>query len=230
MITMNPIRRALAPAAATAIAALVTVAASACGGATTATTPTNGLENKSPPEVLQQAAAALEAAKSVRFTVISPSGRADARVQHGSAAGTLTKAGHQFRVTIIGRTAYVNTDRAGLKMAGAPLPVQRHGAGRWLKGPASDFTGFTLASLASKLTAYRGPLEPKVGQATLGGKKVVVVGWRDGGKLYVANTGPAYPLRAVLKKGPDAGRIDFTEYGVRFHITAPGKAINFSTA
>jgi hypothetical protein len=73
-------------------------------------------------------------------------------------------------------------------------------------------------------------LEPKVRQATLEGRKVVVIGWRDGSKLYVANTGPAYPLRAELTKGPNVFRIDFTEYGARFNITAPRNAINVSRA
>ena len=60
---MNHIRRAFAL---TAAAAMVTVTASACGGATTATgPPTNGLEKKSPADVLRAAAAALRAAKSV---------------------------------------------------------------------------------------------------------------------------------------------------------------------
>jgi hypothetical protein len=46
------------------MAAMVTVAASACGGATTATgPPTNGLEKKSPADVVRAAAAALRAVK-----------------------------------------------------------------------------------------------------------------------------------------------------------------------
>ncbi len=228
---MNLIRRAFALTAATAMAALITLTASACGGATTATsTPTNGLQNKSPADVLQQAAAALVGAKSVHFVGTGPSGRADVRIQDGSATGTLTLAGAQLKITIIGSDGYINTDQAGLKVFGAPPPVQRHAAGRWLKVPASDFTGLTLADLASQLTAYRGPLEPKVRQATLNSRKVVLIGWRDGGNLYVANTGPAYPLRAELKNGPNAGVVNFTEYGAPLHITAPSNALNPSNA
>jgi hypothetical protein len=231
MISMNLIRRVLALTAATAMAPLVTFAGSACGGAPSATgPPTSGLERKSPADMLQKAAGALKAAKSVRIVGIFPDGVVNARVQRGSASGTLTKAGHKFRVTIIGRAAYINTDQTGLKMSGAPPAVQRHDAGRWLKVAKSGFTGFTFASLASQITAYRGPLEPKVRQATLDGRKVVVIGWRDGSKLYVANTGPAYPLRAELTKGPNVFRIDFTEYGARFNITAPRNAINVSRA
>src|SRR5215471_138401 len=110
MILMNLIRRVLAPTAATAVAVLVTVAASACGGATTATsTPTNGLEKKSPADVLQAAAAGLRAATSVHVVGTAPNGHLDARMQHGSATGTFTVHGHRLRVTIVGGTGYINT-------------------------------------------------------------------------------------------------------------------------
>jgi hypothetical protein len=233
MISMNLIHRAFALTTAAVLAALVTVAASACGGATTTTSiTTNGLEKKSPADVLQEAAAALEAAKSVRVMVTGPSGQthADIRIQDGNATGTVTQAGDQLRLTIIGSDGYINADQAGLKIFGEPPSVQRLAAGRWLKVPASDFTGLTLAALASTLTAYQGPLEPKVRQAILNGKKVVVVSWQDGGKVYVANTGPAYPLHAEFKTGPNAGLADFIEYGAPLHITAPGNAINLSNA
>jgi hypothetical protein len=229
MISMNLLRRASAVTAATAMAALATLTVSACGSAATSTSaPTNGLEQKSPADVLQAAAAALQAATSVHVVGTGPSGHLDARLQHGSATGTITMDGHQLKITIVGGAGYVNADRAGLSMIGAPLPVQRHDAGRWLKVPASEFTGFTPAELASQLTRYYGPLEPKVRQATLNGKKVVVVSWQNGSKLHVANTGPAYPLRAEFTKGPNAGLIEFSEYGAPLHITAPGNAINLT--
>jgi hypothetical protein len=215
--------------AAAGLAALVTVA-SACGGATTSTAAaTNGLEKKSPADVLQAAAAALQAATSVRFVGTAPNGHIDARIQPGSATGMVTAAGLQLRFTIVGGADYINTDRAGLKMFGEPPSVQRQTARRWLKVPASDFKGFSLASRASQLTAYNGPLEPKVRQATLDGKKVVVISWRNGSKLDVANTGPAYPLRGVFTAGPNAGVFSFTDYGSRFHITAPSTAIGSTT-
>src|SRR5262249_61049511 len=82
MMSMTLIRQALALILATATAALVTVAVGACGGATTATgPPTNGLEKKSPADVLQ-AAAALQAAKSVHIAGTGPKGHLDARIQH----------------------------------------------------------------------------------------------------------------------------------------------------
>src|SRR5262250_2556140 len=69
------LRRAVTLTAATAMAALVTVAASACGGAPTAISPTtNGLEKKSAAEVLQDAAATLNGAKSVHVVLTGANG------------------------------------------------------------------------------------------------------------------------------------------------------------
>jgi hypothetical protein len=229
MISMNHIRQAFALTAATAMAALITLTASACGGATTATsTPTNGLENKSPADVLQQAAAALAGAKSVHVVATSPEGHVDFRIQDGSATGTLTQAGHKIRMTKTGSDAYIETDQAGLKAFGVPPSVQRLAAGRWLKVRASDITGFTLADLASNLTEYRSPLAPKVRQTMLNSRKVVLISRQDGARLYVANTGPAYPLRAEMKKGPNASVVNYSEYGAPLHITAPSNAIDVS--
>ena len=226
VISMNIIRRAGVFIAAAVVVSLAAVAVSGCGGATTATgTTTNGLEKKSAADVLQAAAAALSAAKSVHVVATVPGAHLDVRMQGGSSTGTVTQAGVRVGITIIGGAGYVKTDRAGLKMIGAPQPVQRHDAGRWVKDPASghDFTGLTLASFASQLTAYYGPLEPNVRQATLNGRKAVIVTWRNGSQIEVANTGPAYPLRAEFK-GQHPARIDFTEYGARLHISAPRNA------
>lgn len=224
MILMDLIRRVCALTAGVVMAALVLVTMSACGGASA---PTNGLEQKSPADVLQQAAGSLKAATSVHIVGGGSDGRIDARIRQDAATGTLTKDGQQVRVTIIGADGYISADMAGLAMMGVPAEVRSQVAGRWLKFPASNFTGFTLSDLASQLTAYRGPLEPKVSQAMLDGKQVVVVSWRDGSKLYVANTGPGYPLHGDLK-GSGAGQLDFTEYGGHFQVTTPGNVLNVS--
>jgi len=175
MILMNLIRRVLALSAATAMATLVTVATSACGGATTATSaPTNGLEKKSPADVLQATAAALKAAKSVHIVGTGPDGYFDLRTQGSAATGTFAKADIHVKITIIDGDSYAKTNQAGLKAFGAPQPI-RHYVGRWLKLPKQTFKDFALDRIASQLTTYYGPLEPKVRQATLNGKKVVVV-------------------------------------------------------
>lgn len=131
-------------------------------------------------------------------------------------------------MTIIGGTLYVKADQAGLKWFGVAQPGQRQSAGRWLNLGEQHVTGLTLADFASQLAAS-GPLEPKVRQAMLNGRKAVVIRWRDGRKLHVANTGPAYPLRGELT-GQDAGMVSFTECGALVHITAPDNAIAVSSS
>ena len=86
VISMNIIRRAGVFIAAAVVVSLAAVAVSGCGGATTATgTTTNGLEKKSAADVLQAAAAALSAAKSVHVVATVPGAHLDVRMQGGSA-------------------------------------------------------------------------------------------------------------------------------------------------
>lgn len=80
---------------------------------------------------------------------------------------------------------------------------------------------FSLTSLASELTAEESAHggAGTVTQSALAGKKVAVVSYPDGSKLYVASTGTAYPLR--FDDTGAAGSRVFSEYGAAFHITAP---------
>jgi len=153
----------------------------------------------------------------------------DMQVQGGSKILTVIDQGiPKAKFTIIGQYAYVKINPAVLKMLGG-FPLVKSDFGRWLKIPANRLNhggpaGFSLASLAAVLTRPA-PLDPAVRQATLNGRKVVVItDHRHGVTLYIANTGPAYPLRADLM-GPHPQRIDFTDYGANFHITAPRNAI-----
>ena len=58
----------------------------------------------------------------------------------------------------------------------------------------------------------------------------MVVSWRNGSKLYVADTGPAYPLRADFKGQHYPVRMVFSEYDVPLDIAAPSNAIDASKA
>jgi hypothetical protein len=198
---------------------MVTVAASACGGPATATGPstngttatTNGLENKSPADVLHAAAAALRTAKSVHIVGAEVDGHFDFRMQRSS-TGTSTYRGGRTRIRVIGPYAYQKIDRG-------------HHAGRWLKYPVQQFKELIFAEYFSNPFSGYGPLEPKVQQATVHGQKVVVVSWRNGSKVYVAGTGPAYPLREDFKGNYPVWMV-FSEYNVPFDVTAPRNAID----
>jgi hypothetical protein len=234
MISMTIIRRAGAVVAAAAVVPVAALAASGCGGAAaTAGGATNGLEHQMPTAVLQDAARAVAAAHSVQIVWTPPRGngrlsRVDARIQGGSETLTVVDRGvPKATFTIIGQDAYVKINPAVLKMLGGP-PLAKSPFGQWLKIPAArlhlPLQGISTASVAALLGRH-GPLDPAVAQATLDGRKVVVVtDLRTGGKIYVANTGPAYPLRLDFM-GPHPQRLDFSDYGANFHITAPRNAI-----
>jgi hypothetical protein len=221
--------------------ALVALVTSGCGGGTKTSDPqtnptqanapqTNGLEQQSPAQVQQAAAAALKAAKSVHVTGTAINDgkpvRADLRIQGNASSGTMELEGVKLEITTIGNTTYLKANQQTWETLGVPAAAGQRLADRWVKTrpqQVTGLTGFTLDNLASQLIRDDSPWEPRVEQTTLDGTKVVVISQQDGSKLYVANTGPPYPLRGE-EKGANAGRIDFTEYGADFHITAPGNA------
>jgi hypothetical protein len=199
------------------------LALNGCGG----DTETNGLEGASAAQVQRKAAAALESAKSVHVKGTNAFGdgsaQIDLRIEGASGSGTLTVDGMQLAITRVRDVTYIKAGQRMLKLLGAGPAAQRGGADRWLKlGPqqVTALEGFSVQELAAQLAGYDSPVKPRVGQATLDGEKVVVVGMEDGSKVYVANTGPAYPLHGEYT-GKDPGRLDFTEYGADFGIAAP---------
>jgi hypothetical protein len=223
--------------------ALVALALAGCGSGsktsqtqtkapTTIRPVTSGLEHKSAAQVLHAATAALTAAKSVRVTGtgVSEKGKpmqVDLRFQGRSGSGTVQQQGAKLMVITVGDDTWINGDQGAWKQMGAPAEVLSRLAGRWVKlAPRhTELAGFSLTSFTAALAKSDRPLVATVGQSMLDGKQVVVISEHDGSKLYVANTGPAYPLRAE-NKGKDAGRFDFTEYGTDFHITAPSDAVD----
>jgi hypothetical protein len=207
-----------------AVAALVTLLLTGCGGGGT---PTNGLEDKSPAQIQEEAAAAIKGAKGVHVTGTSITdgtpAQVDLQIQNGSSSGTITLEGAHFEITRVGEVTYVKADEAALESLGIPPEMHGLGADRWLKlapQEASGLEGFSLDSFAEQVTMNESTLKTKVEQTELDGKRVVVISTQDGSRLYIANTGPAYPIRGDLK-GANEGRIDFSEYDVDFQITAP---------
>jgi hypothetical protein len=233
--------RAAAAAAATLIVALAgcgttgtsTPAASkaATSGSTaashaTASPATNNLESQAAAKVAQTADAAFKAAKTVHvrgtFMADGRTEKFDLRYERGAASGTFTVNGATIHMITVGDRAYLKAGKRGWAAMGNPADTQSLLANKWVKsGSAADMlTPFSLATFASELTAEEFTHGGTVTQSTLAGQKVVVVTYPDGAKLYVANTGTAYPLRFDAT-GSVGGRRDFSEYGTAFHITKP---------
>jgi hypothetical protein len=233
------IRRAGAVIAAAVAALVVALAASGCGStaasgaAATEATATNGLQNKAPDQVIHEAAAALRAARSVQLTETpappgpGPYQMATMQVQGDATIALFTEGGRpQFKMAVAGRRAYIQFSTAGMRLPYWLSPLRRVIAGRWftLSMSQRDIRGISglQARIAGQL-AGGGPSVTSVSQATLNGRKVVVVSDPEGGKLYVANTGPAYPLLVTVPGG--GKRISFSRYGANFHVPTPREAL-----
>ncbi len=209
------------------VAVLVTGCSSGDRGEGGSGTASNGLEDLSAAQVLQDTAAALEAAESVHVSGTGAAGATpaeiDLRIQDGAGHGTITLEDARVEITRVDDVTYVKGDEDALGALGVQPDVHRLAANRWLKlGPqeSSGLEGFSLDSFARQLTTNESPLEAEVEQTELDGDPVVVISRKDGSRLYVANTGPAYPLRAESQEA-DPGRIDFSDYGADVQITAP---------
>lgn len=190
---------------------------------------TNGLERKPAAEVQHAAVAALRDAKNVHVTGlrlgVDRAMPADLRLQDKliSVTGALT--GAQFEIIKVGEDVYLKGDQAAWQAWQAPPPVEGF-AGRWVKLRSGQLKldAVSLDSLVALLTDNAWRTEVPVEQATLDGKKVVTLSRQDSSKLYVANTGPAYPVRIEDKS--NESQIELSEHGVGFHIAAPTDALS----
>jgi hypothetical protein len=196
--------------------------------------PPNGLEAKTAAEVQRAAAATLKNAKSVHVTVTGPNQplRLDLRIQGNATTGTIGMGTVSYQVTSIGGDTWIKGDQRALRALGISAAVGSRVAGHWFKAPgrqASGMAGFSLDSLAGGVGRNDTPLKSKVGTATLDGRKVLVVSQRNGAKLYVAATGPAFPLRTD-EKAPGSGQVRFSEFGVDFRINAPADVVDLNAA
>ena len=215
------VRRVTAPAL--VISALAALALGGCGGDAKTT---NGVEKLPARTAQKKALAALRSAGSahVKGTALTAGNRAqvDVQVSGRSSRGVIAAEGVRFAFTRIEDVTYIKASRQALAKLGAPVRMQRIAAQRWVKLAPDQVTlsGLSLAEFAAQLAKNESPLDPHVARDTLGGKPVAVLTQRNGSKLYIANTGTAYPLHGDYK-GEAPGRLDFSDFGVEVRITAP---------
>lgn len=225
-------------------AAMIALTAGACGSAGTSSAPakapatsaspsatatrpaTNGLEKMSATAVSHAAIGMFSLAGSVRVqgTMIGgvPAAKFDLRYQGTSIIGSYSDKGATYECITAGGRSYLKTSAAGWEAMGNTPDVASMLAGQWQQtGSAPSGQEWpSRAIFVSELGLRESAQDATVAQATLGGRPVVVVTYSDGSKLYVANTGPAYPVRFDAT-GNGGGRRDFSQYGAQFHVTAP---------
>jgi hypothetical protein len=198
----------------------------------------NGIEKLSATAALDKVKAATAKVKTVHVVgTIAQSSQTlniDLHLGTDAAEGTIVVGGGNMDLRLVDGVTYFRGDSKVFAAFGVNPAQAGLVADKWIKdtggsGPASSF-----ASLLDRKQLFDSVLSPQgtiktSGTATVAGKKafVLVDSSSDGGKLYVADTGPALPLR-IEKNGTGEGRIDFTDYDADVNVTAPSGAVDIS--
>jgi hypothetical protein len=212
---------------------LVLMALAGCGSSPAG----NGVAAKSPSEIVAAAKAAADAARSVHVAGSIVSSGSPITLDLNLLAsrggyGQLSENALSFEVIHVGGTVYIKGSPAFYRHVGGPAAAELL-QGRWLKAPATVGSFASLASLTDlhqlvdMTLTIRGTLV-RAGTATVNGQKVVgVTDTSHGGTLYVATTGPPYPVE-VAENGKTGGKIVFDRWSKPVSLTAPANAVDIT--
>ena len=160
------------------------------------------------------------------FTADRRGERFDMRFEGNSASGSFTFKGAPVQMVTYGGSMYMKAGTDGWTAMGNPRNTAGMMAGRgsgWPGPSTADVPPFTeLLYRRTGRARQGGTGHDPPGDAR--GPQVVIITYQDGSELYVATTGPAYPLRFDVT-GDTGGQRDFSDYGTAFHIVAPTDAI-----
>jgi hypothetical protein len=214
-------------------AVLLASALAACGSSSQG----NGVASKTPSEILADAKALADSASAVHVSGSLVSAGTPITldmhlVANRGGRGRVSENGLGFEVIQIHGTVYIKGSSAFYRHVAGPAAAQLL-RGRWLKASASNASLGSLASLTdlhqlldTTLTEHGALVKGAV--TTVNGRKVI--GLTDnskGGTLYVAATGPPYPIE-VTKGGTGGGTIVFDNWNQAVAVTAPADAIDIA--
>lgn len=220
------------------VAAVSLAFVAGCGGGTSSTSasPSSTLAGRSAEQVLAASKKALAEAKSVRYRVDGKGDAADpkstltidVRIAKGKGAtGSMSIGGQEMTILQVGSDSYLSADSPFLTSMGMPASSEK---GKWIKSPPQAGGLIAITDIAKSFDALNtnGATLSLGTPKTVDGRQTVAVvvapkGDQDGGTLYVAADGPAYPL-LIETKGKAQGTLTFTEYDEPVEITAPSPA------
>jgi len=227
-------RPCLPASAAPLLATLLAAAAlTGCGSSTRG----NGVAAKSPAEILAGAKVLADAAKSVHVagTIHSASSpiALDLSLLAGKGGrGVLSESGLSFELIQIHGTVFIKGSPAFFTHIAGPSAAQLL-QGRWLKASAASGGLAALASLTdlgglvNTALAAHGPLTKGAITTVDGQKAIAVMDPSTGGSLYVATTGPPYPIKITMG-GAGAGSITFEQWNQPVLVFAPANSIDIN--
>jgi hypothetical protein len=219
------------------LAALLAAGALATAGCGSSSSSGNGIESKSPEQILEatKTAAAGAASVHIRGSIVA-SGKPitlDMELLAGKGGkGTISQEGFTIQLVQTGGAVYINGSAEFYKHvanSAAAALLQ----GKWLKAPANSGELASLAELTdlSKLIdtalADHGTLTKGETTTVEGHEAVVLEDKAKGGRLYVAATGKPYPLQ-ITKTGNEKGKVVFNRWDQPVTLEAPAGAIDIS--
>ena len=217
-----------------ALSALVALALAACGSSSGSGS-SNGVASKSPDQIVSDATSAIASVNSVHVSGKVSGGQSvalDLNLVNGKGGkGSMSQNGLGFQIVAVGPEVYINGSSAfWTKFAGSAAAELL--TGKWLKAPAtgqlSSLATLTdVSKLFSQLLSTHGNLA-KGKTTTVQGQRVVAVNdTTNGGTLYVATTGKAYPIE-ISKTGSQGAQLVFDRFNQPVSLTPPAKAIDIS--
>ncbi|HZD74396.1 MAG TPA: hypothetical protein VE776_11025 [Actinomycetota bacterium] len=237
-----------------ALAAVLLLAAcgsakSQLGSPTSTTRPDNGVAAKTAADILGDAQRALRNARGVHVvgTLLSQSDAItmDIRLGAGRGHGTVKAEGARLEVLAVNGHTYIRGKKfwrkVGTDDGNARLGDQLANliGERWVllsgRRAANPLVGAAkalvdLRTFADQVFAdvERARLV-KGTRGTVNGQPAFSVDDRQGWLLWVATTGPPFPLRIEAKPGSAAeGKVDFQEYGIAVQVQEPADALDTS--
>ena len=224
-----------APARSLAAAALVFgVLGAGCGG--TSGRADNGISKETPAQIIAELQAAVATATSVHVVGAGAAGGAslalDLQLVAGrGGSGRIAYNGLTIRIVRIGPKLYFKAGEAFLRQyAGAAAPLL---ANRWFVVSASHagFASFgqltDIVTLTGHILASHGTLAKGETTTIRGQPALAIIDTTGGATLYVATTGPAYPLELRPETGK-TGLISFTDWDTPVSLTAPRDPVDYA--
>ena len=220
-----------------AIAGCLLVLTVALAGTAAGAHSDNGVSSLTATQILAKAREAVAGAQSVN---VYGSGTSDGSpialnlklVKGQGGAGHLAVGGLAFDIVRVGPSAYFKGAASFWSHFTKSPGLQELFAGKWLrasatKGDLASLTPLTdMVALTNELLKPTGSIR-KGPTTVIGGQPAIELIDSDGGILYIATTGPPYPLR-VKSGGKDTGKIIFGRWNRSFPLTRPGKSLDFT--
>jgi hypothetical protein len=194
---------------------------------------TNGVESKTPAQIVAAAIAASRTARTAHVSAaLGKLGFSLSLVAGKGGKGRMTQNGVAFDLVRIGKLAYFRgTDKFWRRIGGQGAVQLFHG--KWMrasavKGDLSSLTPITdLTALTTQALGSHGKKLVKGKTTTVHGQRVIAV--KDvtkGGTLYVAIIGKPYPV--AITNPREGGTVYFDKWDAPVSLSAPRGSIDIS--